>query len=166
MAATVVKLLLIQGKPAGKSLGFPRGDYFIGRGPECHIRPDSDWVSRQHCLLRVTGDAVFIRDLGSRNGTLVNGLLVETEQRLMSGDQVQVGPLVFEVHMEGQLAAAPPVGGTTTVNQHADETAEIDPKAPRDLPQEDEHVEAKRGYERSEERRVGKECRSRGAPRP
>jgi pSer/pThr/pTyr-binding forkhead associated (FHA) protein len=95
-----VKLLVVQGRPVGKSLLFPSGDYYFGRGPECHVRPDSDWVSRQHCLLRVTADGVFLRDLGSRNGTLVNGMLVTADQRLAHGDQVQIGPLVFEVFLE------------------------------------------------------------------
>src|SRR5438445_3372806 len=94
-----VKLLVVQGRPYGKSLLFPNGEYYFGRGPECHVRPESEWVSRQHCLLRVTGDAAFLRDLGSRNGTLVNGTLLERERRLFHGDQVQIGPLVFEVRL-------------------------------------------------------------------
>src|SRR5438067_3420385 len=104
-----VKLVVVQGLPAGKSLSFPRGEYYFGRGAECHIRPASDWVSRQHCLLRVTADEVFIRDLGSRNGTLVNGMLVEGEQRLFAGDQLQIGPLVFEVQVEVISPAAQPI---------------------------------------------------------
>ena len=47
-----VQLLVIQGRPRGKSLHFPPGEFLLGRGPECHIRPNSDLVSRQHCLLR------------------------------------------------------------------------------------------------------------------
>src|SRR5271165_3004080 len=103
-ADMIVKLLVIQGRPSGKSLIFPSGDYFFGRGPECHVRPESDWVSRQHCLLRVDSNGVFVRDLGSRNGTLVNGSLVLTERSLSHGDHLQVGPLVFEVQLEQQVA--------------------------------------------------------------
>lgn len=95
-----VKLLVVQGRPEGKSLLFPFGEYVFGRGAECHIRPNSDWVSRQHCMLRVTSDGVFVRDLGSRNGTLVNGTRVLGESRLGAGDQLQVGPLVFELQLE------------------------------------------------------------------
>ena len=95
-----VKLNVIQGRPAGKSLAFPSGDYFIGRGAECHIRPDSDMVSRQHCRLRVTDNEAFLTDLGSRNGTLVNGVLILRMQRLYHGDQVQFGPLIFEVQID------------------------------------------------------------------
>jgi pSer/pThr/pTyr-binding forkhead associated (FHA) protein len=103
------KLLVVQGRPAGKALVFPDGVYYIGRGAECHVRPNSEWVSRQHCVLRVAGPTVTLRDLGSRNGTLVNGILLEREQRLEEGDQIQVGPLVFEVRMEGRTTDLPPV---------------------------------------------------------
>lgn len=101
-----LKLLVLQGRPQGKSILFPRGEYLFGRGPECHIQPNSDWVSRQHCLLRVRDDAAFIRDLGSRNGTLVNGERVVGERRLDEGDKLQVGPLVFEVRFEGATLPA------------------------------------------------------------
>src|SRR5579862_823068 len=104
---TTVKLLVVQGRPEGKSLRFPQGEYVFGRGTECHVRPNSDWVSRQHCLLRITAEGAFLRDLGSRNGTLINGARFVEERRLQHGDQVQVGPLVFEVLLE-ESADAPP----------------------------------------------------------
>jgi pSer/pThr/pTyr-binding forkhead associated (FHA) protein len=95
-----VKLRIVQGRPQGKSMVFPQGEYVFGRGAECHVRPNSDWVSRQHCLLRITAEGAFLRDLSSRNGTLVNGARFTEERRLQHGDQVQVGPLVFEVILE------------------------------------------------------------------
>ena len=91
------KLLLVRGQPQGKSLIFPSGEYVIGRGDECHVRPNSSWVSRQHCILRVTDGGTFLCDLGSRNGTLINGGLVTAEQSLHQGDQIQIGPLVFKL---------------------------------------------------------------------
>ncbi|HZT81534.1 MAG TPA: FHA domain-containing protein [Gemmataceae bacterium] len=91
-----IKLLVVQGRPQGKALLFPPGEHLFGRGAECQIRANSDWVSRQHCLLRVTPDGAFLRDLGSRNGTLVNGERLIGERRLQPGDQLQVGPLVFQ----------------------------------------------------------------------
>src|SRR5215831_9240074 len=95
-----VKLRIVQGRPEGKSMLFPHGEYVFGRGTECHVRPNSDWVSRQHCLLRVTAAGAFLRDLGSRNGTLVNGARLMKERDLQDGDQLQVGPLLFEVQLE------------------------------------------------------------------
>jgi pSer/pThr/pTyr-binding forkhead associated (FHA) protein len=101
-----VTLLVAQGRPLGKRLTFPPGQYYFGRGSECHVRPNSDWVSRQHCLLRVDDDGAFLRDLASRNGTLVNGVLVDGERRLDDGDLLQLGPLVFEILLD--TAAASP----------------------------------------------------------
>jgi pSer/pThr/pTyr-binding forkhead associated (FHA) protein len=95
-----VKMRVVQGRPVGKTLVFTAGEYYFGRGAECHVRPNSEWVSRQHCLLRVDADAASLRDLGSRNGTLVNGALLHEERRLRPGDQVQIGPLVFEIQFE------------------------------------------------------------------
>jgi pSer/pThr/pTyr-binding forkhead associated (FHA) protein len=92
-----VQMKVLQGKPHGHCLRFGKGEFVFGRGPECHIRPNSDWVSRQHCLLRVEADAVSLRDLGSSNGTLVNGQLVTGELRLHDGDYLQLGPLVLQL---------------------------------------------------------------------
>jgi pSer/pThr/pTyr-binding forkhead associated (FHA) protein len=108
----IAKMLVVQGRPAGKSLIFSPGDYYLGRGGECQIRINSDWVSRQHCVLRVTETEVILRDLGSRNGTLVNGVLVTGERPLAQGDHIQIGPLVFQLQIEGG------VGQTTPPNGH------------------------------------------------
>ena len=107
-----IRLLVVQGKPAGKSLLFGPGEYFLGRGQECHVRFNSDWVSRQHCLVRVTHEQASVRDLGSRNGTLVNGQLVGPERSLCQGDQVQIGPVVFEVHLDPSRGPTSPAGSS------------------------------------------------------
>jgi predicted component of type VI protein secretion system len=101
-----VKLLVVHGRPLGKSLSFAPGEFYFGRGSECQVRPLSEWVSRQHCLLRVTHDGVTLRDLGSSNGTLINGSLLTGEQSLQHGDQIQIGPMVFEVRMDAAPAPA------------------------------------------------------------
>jgi predicted component of type VI protein secretion system len=93
-------LLVKQGRPAGKALQFGPGEYYLGRGEECHVRFNSDWVSRQHCQLVVGADAALLTDLGSRNGTLVNGELLQQEWPLKNGDLIHVGPVVFEVRLE------------------------------------------------------------------
>jgi pSer/pThr/pTyr-binding forkhead associated (FHA) protein len=118
-----VKMVVIQGLPAGKALRFPCGDYFLGRGPECHVRFNSDWVSRQHCLLRVRAEAVFLRDLGSRNGTLVNGERLNGEQLLKQGDLVQIGPVVFEVRLEPPPSGVEPSPPPSTLEPESPEQA-------------------------------------------
>ncbi len=99
-----IKLYVVRGKPRDQELVFPRGDYLIGRGPECHVRLNSPWVSRQHCLLLVGADTVDLQDLGSMNGTLVNGTRLIGLRRLAHGDQVQIGPLTLAICLESSAA--------------------------------------------------------------
>jgi pSer/pThr/pTyr-binding forkhead associated (FHA) protein len=108
-----VHMLVVQGRPRGKRLRFPPGEFIFGRGPECHVRPESPTISRQHCLLRVAFDGVHIRDLGSTNGTLVNGTRVLQEQPLKDGDLLQLGPLVLQLrYLEASDAEWSPNKGT------------------------------------------------------
>lgn len=116
-----VKLVVVQGKPAGKTLTFGPGEYYLGRGPECQLRFNSDWVSRQHCLLRVGYTIASIRDLGSRNGTLVNGQLVSDERPLLNRDQVQIGPVTFVVELDQPPTPYTPLAGPPEVIRPADQ---------------------------------------------
>lgn len=75
----------------------------IGRHPECDIRIDSPKVSRRHCCIALAYDRIVARDLGSRNGLRVNGLVVE-EARLSVGDEIAIGPIIYRL----EAAAAPP----------------------------------------------------------
>ena len=77
----------------------------IGRGEDCQLRPRSEMISRRHCEILVEEGATKVRDLGSRNGTFVNGERVKGERQLKTGDRLKMGPLEFEV----QLAVS--VGG-------------------------------------------------------
>ena len=84
--------------PDGRRVTVGSEALVIGRLPECEVvLPDSN-VSRRHAELRRKGDGVFVTDLGSTNGTRVNGTPVR-EQLLASGDEVSVGStkLVFEM---------------------------------------------------------------------
>lgn len=114
-----IKLLVVQGRPAGKELSFGPGEYYLGRGPECQVRFNSDWVSRQHCLLRVEQERVRLRDL-SRNGTLVNGELISGDRQLADQDQVQIGPVVFEVRLVPEASAVPGAGSATLLRDTED----------------------------------------------
>ena len=71
------------------------GTVSVGRNPSCEISEADPLLSREHAEFRVTGTDVFVKDLGSRNGTRVNGKPIK-EERLVPGDRVEVGPLVIE----------------------------------------------------------------------
>ena len=65
---------------------------------------DDPQVSRRHARLRPAGDGIEVEDLGSLNGTWVNGARIDRPARLVPGDRVRVGDSTFEVEA---VAAAP-----------------------------------------------------------
>jgi hypothetical protein len=76
--------------PDGRRVGIGATVVTIGRLPECAVVLDDPNVSRRHAQVRREGDAVMVVDLGSTNGTRVNGVVVR-EHRLAPGDVVTVG---------------------------------------------------------------------------
>jgi len=79
----------------------------IGRHPECDVRIDLPKVSRRHCCVALAYERVLIRDLGSRNGLRVNGLLVE-EAQLSGGDEVAIGPVLYRMEEQAPPPPSPP----------------------------------------------------------
>jgi hypothetical protein len=76
--------------PDGRRVGITDEIVTIGRLPECAVVLNDPNVSRRHAQLRREGDSVVLVDLGSTNGTKVNGVQVR-ERRLMPGDTITVG---------------------------------------------------------------------------
>jgi len=64
-----------------------RGRLTIGRGSECDLALDEPEMSRKHALIENSGDGIYLRDLGSSNGTFVNGVQVR-DAVLHPGDQI------------------------------------------------------------------------------
>ncbi|MGE3316783.1 MAG: FHA domain-containing protein [Planctomycetaceae bacterium] len=91
------KLKVVGGKHHGKSIAVPKGKFLIGREQDCQLRPNSELVSRHHCVINIDDFTVRLRDLGSTNGTFVNGNRVRGEVTLKAGDRVRVGKLDFEI---------------------------------------------------------------------
>ena len=86
----MASLFVIQGRDQGSRFQLEESVHSIGRTHSHSIRLHDTEVSRNHAELVRRGDAYLVRDLGSSNGTFVNGRLV-AEQPLVTGDQVQVG---------------------------------------------------------------------------
>ena len=64
----------------------------VGRGPESGVRIDADdFASARHARIDPRPDGVWVADLGSTNGTFVNGARVTTERLLQPGDVLRVG---------------------------------------------------------------------------
>lgn len=109
----MAKLLILTGKHQGKRLTLPDKDVIVGRSEECNITLKTEEVSRQHCRLSVTDGQLMIRDLGSRNGTLVNGVEATGDTPLHDNDELQIGPMRFRVQSASAVTAKPPTGSST-----------------------------------------------------
>src|SRR5215208_364201 len=95
-----VTLRVLSGPHAGRNFIFDQHDTFlIGRSEAAHLcLPEDRYFSRNHCLLEIAPPRCFLRDLGSLNGTYVNGQKVQ-EAYLRNGDQVQGGQTVLAVEV-------------------------------------------------------------------
>lgn len=118
-----VRLEVVDGPIAGRRFVFEAHDTLLfGRGADCHARlsEQDGKASRHHFLLEVNPPAVRLRDLGSLNGTWVNGVRYggrgpltpeEAAQRewpqvdLGDGDSIRVGNTLFSVHVEVEVDA-------------------------------------------------------------
>ena len=96
-----VTLRVLAGPYHGQEFVFDQHDTFlIGRSENAHLYlPEDRFFSRHHCLLEIAPPRCFLRDLGSTNGTYVNGQRVQ-ETFLKSGDRIQGGQTVLEVDVQ------------------------------------------------------------------
>lgn len=97
-----MNVTLVAFKPDGTRVDFrvKGGKCVVGRDTAADLRIPVGIVSRHHCEFRVEDDEVVLRDLGSSNGTFLNGKRV-TEATLGAGDLVRVGPTTFTVVVDG-----------------------------------------------------------------
>jgi len=95
-----VSLVLKKKGGARKVFALPASVTVIGRRQECDLCIPLMVVSRRHCQINQDEGKLRVRDLGSRNGTYVNGQRVE-EAELSAGDEIRIGPLQFCVQIDG-----------------------------------------------------------------
>jgi serine/threonine protein kinase len=125
-------LITEEGPLTGQKFSIEGEDVFLfGRDRDCHARiTDDAFVSRHHFLIRIAPPDVLLRDLGSRNGTAVNGQWsggrvrrrdgrIETREsgkdvQLHEGDEIRVGHTVFRVRVDIPPELATGVGGAAT----------------------------------------------------
>ncbi len=88
-------LLMISGPQIGRSYTILQDEFIIGRASSCDLPIEDDLVSRHHCKVYVKPNLAELEDLGSTNGTLVNGRKITGRVKLLEGDQVQVGSVAI-----------------------------------------------------------------------
>jgi serine/threonine-protein kinase len=125
-----ISLTVVNGPLEGKEYVFDEPcQPVIGRASDCTIQLPTDFlhsgVSRHHCLLEIDPPTVQVRDLGSLNGTYVNGeevgqhmdtrmrrespIRVSAAHQLKGGDELQVGGVIFQICVAGAEERLSPV---------------------------------------------------------
>jgi anti-anti-sigma regulatory factor len=80
-------------KPRTVRIVGPR--FLVGRDRNCHLRLGSAMVSKHHAAIELRDERIFVSDLGSTNGTIINGrTLRSAEAEVHDGDRIQIGPVV------------------------------------------------------------------------
>jgi pSer/pThr/pTyr-binding forkhead associated (FHA) protein len=116
-------LQVVRGRSGANTLKLMDGVNSIGRHDDCVIRIRSSQVSRRHCELFEEENKLILRDLGSSNGTFVNGIRVLGKQTLKPGDVLTIGGVTLRVEL---LREASKSGGASSAPQRAPgDTAEV-----------------------------------------
>jgi anti-anti-sigma factor len=105
-AALDVRLVIEVGKSKGKAIKVAGPSFLVGRDATCGLRPASEAISRVHTRIDQRDGKVFVRDMGTTNGTaLGTRVLRDEEAEAHDGDALTIGPLAFTFRIAG---AAPP----------------------------------------------------------
>jgi two-component system cell cycle response regulator len=101
-------LVMIRGPQLGWRIQLANGETCLGRAPECAVVVPLEGVSRQHCAFAVSNRSVAIRDLGSKNGTWVNGERIAPHQAvaLSNGAVLHTGDASFKFIAHGDAEAS------------------------------------------------------------
>jgi predicted component of type VI protein secretion system len=94
----------------------------VGRQEDCDLRLDHKSVSKMHCVLVKSDGLVLLRDLGSTNGTRVNGQRVR-RAALLPNDELMIAHFKFRIHFGPEIA--PAIADEHTQNLNANEVAEL-----------------------------------------
>jgi pSer/pThr/pTyr-binding forkhead associated (FHA) protein len=108
------QLVIIQGRGSSQTIRLGPGVTVVGRQPGCHLQVKSSQVSRKHCELFEKKGLLLVKDLGSSNGTFVNGKRVKEQLVIEPGAELSVGGVKFRVEKMAE-AAGPAKGDSATV---------------------------------------------------
>jgi sigma-B regulation protein RsbU (phosphoserine phosphatase) len=103
-------LRMVRGNSPGRVVVLSGERCIVGRHPNCHIVLDNPAISRHHAQVLQSHGSYFVEDLRSRNGTYLNGKLLEGRVQLGEGDQIRIS----EVLLAFQNSAIPPVTDTVS----------------------------------------------------
>ena len=99
------QLVILRGRSASTALKLGDGVTTAGRHDECQLRIKSSEVSRKHCQFFEKNGMLMVKDLGSSNGTFLNGKKIEGQRVLEPGDELTVGPVKLRVESASKPGA-------------------------------------------------------------
>jgi len=133
------QLIVVSGRSVANAHKLADGVTTVGRHDDCQIRIRSSQVSRKHCELFEKKGLLLVKDLGSSNGTFVNGKKIDVQQVLQPGDELAIGPVKLKIFKAGE---APPAAATAAPPPAAPgDTAVVEAIALADPPAGDEEFE-------------------------
>lgn len=111
MAADKNLLGILKPLGGGDPVPMIKAELVVGRRPSCDICLDFSNVSGKHCIFRLVNNVWHVRDLGSTNGTTLNGLQVVSEHTVMPDDELGIAGHLFSIDYE-------PAGPESIINKH------------------------------------------------
>ncbi len=91
-------LTAISGSAFGKRIDLTKPSMILGRHPECDVIIEVGAVSRQHAKIDTVGNRFQLADLNSRNGTYLNGQLIDRPTELQDGDLIRICDVEYSFH--------------------------------------------------------------------
>jgi len=115
---------ILQPVGGGDPIPLTKPEMVVGRRPGCDIRLDYENISGKHCSLRFLNGLWMVRDLGSTNGTTVNGSQVASEHSLMPDEELGIAGHMFTVEYD-------PAGPEAFLTSHKDLDEDVVLERPR-----------------------------------
>jgi hypothetical protein len=109
------RLVMSEGPQPDQTFVLDHDRLTIGRDPNNDIVINDPQVSRQHARIRRQGGLTVIEDMGSTNGTFVNGMRLANPHTLANGDSISLGDAVTLTYHEAAIATTEPLGGRPTI---------------------------------------------------
>jgi DNA-binding winged helix-turn-helix (wHTH) protein len=97
----------------GREVLLRKAETIIGRDLDVDVHLESALISRHHARISIDGPNVLIEDLGSRNGTYVQGRRVDAPMQLAHGDEIRIGPILLTFRVSSPTAPTEPDGVPT-----------------------------------------------------
>jgi hypothetical protein len=109
----------------GRRIQLLKDELVLGREVHCDVRFDDPYLSRAHAVLRRRGGTVYVQDLNSKAGTLVNGAAASADQPLRPGDIVALADVKLRFESAGVEPASPTLVGGAARYDIGDQRAGI-----------------------------------------